>query len=60
MSVAVKALVQITLDGRQYEAGEWITLPEEQRARAQELVAYGLAEQAPAAPVKARRRKASS
>lgn len=58
--VSVKARVQINLDGTTYEPGEWITLPEEQRPRAQELLAYGLADEAPAAPVKPRRRKAAS
>lgn len=57
MSVSVKALVQIDLDGKPYAPGEWITLPDEQKARAQELLAYGLVEEAPAAPVKARRRR---
>lgn len=60
MSVSVKALVHINLDGAEYEPGEWITLPDGQEPRAQELLAYGLAEEAPAAPVKSRRRKASS
>lgn len=57
MTVSVKALVQIDLDGKTYEPGEWITLPDEQKPRAQELLAYGLVEEAPAAPVKARRRR---
>lgn len=56
MSVSVKALVQINLDRKTYEPGEWITLPDGQEPRAQELVSYGLAEEAPAKPVKARRR----
>lgn len=56
MTVSVKALVQLDLDGTTYEPGEWVTLPDTQAARAQELLAYGLAEEAPAAPVKARRR----
>ncbi|MFI0967100.1 hypothetical protein ACH4S8_37800 [Streptomyces sp. NPDC021080] len=57
MSVSVKALVHLTVDGTAYEAGEWVTLPDAQAARAQELVSYGLAEEAPAAPVKGRRRR---
>lgn len=60
MSVSVKALVQIDLDGKTYEPGEWITLPDRQRARAQELLAYGLAEEAPAKPVKPSRRRSAS
>lgn len=56
--ISVKARVQITLDGTTYEPGQWITLPETQRARAQELLTYGLADEAPAEPVKPRRRKA--
>ncbi|MET7363241.1 hypothetical protein ABZS76_33055 [Streptomyces sp. NPDC005562] len=60
MSVSVQALVQIALDGTVYEPGEWITLPEEQRMRARELVSYGLAKQAPAAPVKARKARTTS
>ncbi|MGW7100422.1 hypothetical protein [Streptomyces sp. NPDC054838] len=60
MTVSVKARVQITLDGRVYEPGQWLTLPVGQEARAQELLAYGLADEAPAAPVKARRRKADA
>jgi hypothetical protein len=57
MSVSVKALVQLGLDGETYEPGDWITLPDEQQPRAQELLAYGLVEEAPAAPVKGRRRR---
>ncbi|MFD8648648.1 hypothetical protein [Streptomyces mirabilis] len=57
MTVSVKALVQLDLDGKTYEPGEWITLPDEQKSRAQELLTYGLAEEAPAAPVKGRRRR---
>ncbi|THA72550.1 hypothetical protein E6R60_26850 [Streptomyces sp. A0642] len=60
MTTSVKARVQLTLDGQTYEPGEWITLPDDQRPRAQELMAYGLVDEAPAAPVKvSRRRKAS-
>ncbi|MFJ4902887.1 hypothetical protein [Streptomyces sp. NPDC088727] len=59
MTLSVKALVQIVLDGESYEPGQWITLPDGQQARAQELLSYGLAEEAPAAPVKSKRRRAS-
>jgi hypothetical protein len=59
VSISVKALVQIALDGAIYKPDEWITLPDEQQPRAQELLAYGLVVEAPAAPVKPRRRKAS-
>ncbi|MCX4799583.1 hypothetical protein OG497_37650 [Streptomyces sp. NBC_01242] len=59
MSVSVKALVQIDLDGTTYEPGSWITLPDSQGARAQELLAYGLVEEAPAKPVRPKRRRAS-
>jgi hypothetical protein len=59
VSISVQARVQIALDGVVYGPGEWITLPDEQQQRAQELVAYGLVDEAPAAPVKPRRRKAS-
>ncbi|MDQ1041565.1 hypothetical protein QFZ75_008067 [Streptomyces sp. V3I8] len=60
MSASVKVLVQLGLDGKTYQPGEWVTLPDEQKWRAQELVAYGLAEEAPARPVKAARRRAAS
>lgn len=60
MTVSVKALVQITIDGKTYQPGQWITFPEAQKWRAQELVAYGLAEEAPAKPVKPVRRRAAS
>jgi hypothetical protein len=56
----VKALVQLSLDGKTHQPGEWVTLPDGQRERARTLVAYGMAEEAPAAPVKAPRRRKGS
>lgn len=56
--VCLKARLQLTLDDTVYEAGAWITLPEAQQARADELVRYGLADFAEKPP--ARRRKAAS
>ncbi|WP_428957914.1 hypothetical protein [Streptomyces sp. cg35] len=58
--VSVKALVRIDVDGQWYGPGEWIVLPEEQKVRADALVAYGLAELAPVAPVKKARRTTGS
>ncbi|MFE0490243.1 hypothetical protein [Streptomyces griseoaurantiacus] len=60
MSVSVKALVRLELDGAVYEPGQWVTLPDGQAERAQGLVAHGLAAEAPAAPVKPARRKRAS
>lgn len=60
MSIPLKARVQLELDGHVYQPGEWVTLPDGQEARAQQLLAYGYADEAPADPVKPRRRKAAS
>lgn len=56
MSISVKARVHIALDGKVYAPGAWITLPDEQLVRAQALVTYGLADEAPAAPVRTRKK----
>lgn len=57
--IVLKARVQVVLDETTYEAGEGITLPEQQRARAQELVRHGVADFAEKPPAP-RRRKAAS
>lgn len=56
--IVLKARLQVTLDDTVYAEGAWITLPEAQQARANELVRYGLADFAEKPP--ARRRKAAS
>lgn len=60
MSIPLKALVQLELDGQVYPAGQWVSLPDGQEERAAELLAYGLAEEAPADPVKKTRKRAPS
>lgn len=57
MSIPLKAVVSVELDGVVYASGQWITLPDEQQERAQGLLSYGLVEEAPADPVKTRRRR---
>jgi hypothetical protein len=59
VSIPLKALVTLELDGVVYQPGEWITLPDGQDARAAQLLAYGYADEAPADPVKRPRRKAA-
>lgn len=58
--IPLKARVQLEIDGRVYAPGEWISLADGQQDFAQQLLAYGYADEAPAEPVKARRRKAAS
>jgi hypothetical protein len=60
VTIPLKALVALELDGKDYAPGEWVTLPDGQEDRAQSLLAHGLAEQAPANPVKTSRKRASS
>lgn len=60
MSIPLKARVQLDIDGRVYQPGEWVSLPDGQEDRARQLLAYGYADEAPAEPVKPRRRKAAS
>lgn len=57
MSISLKALVTLELDGAVYQPGEWITLPDGQEARAAELQAYGYVDRAPVEPMKKTRRK---
>jgi hypothetical protein len=57
VSIPLKALVTLELDGVVYASGEWIALPDDQQSRAQGLLSYGLVEEAPAEPVKTRRRR---
>lgn len=45
-TIELKARVDMNVDGVTYAAGEWISLPEGQQARAQELIRYGLADAA--------------
>jgi hypothetical protein len=60
VSKRLRARVQLELDGHVYAPDDWITLPDGQETRAQELLAHGYADEAPAEPVKPRRRKAAS
>ena len=60
MSIPLKDLVTLEVDGVVYATGEELELPDGQEARAAELASYGYADEAPAEPVKPRRRKAAS
>jgi hypothetical protein len=57
VSIPLKALVALELDGVVYQPGEWISLPDGQDARATQLQAYGYVAPASAEPVKKTRRK---
>lgn len=57
MSVSLRALVFLELDGVVYASGEVLELPDGQEARAAELLSYGYADEAPAEPVRTRRRR---
>lgn len=57
MSISLRALVALELDGVAYAAGEVLELPDSQEARAAELDSYGYADEIPAEPMKKTRRK---
>ena len=59
MSISLRALVALDLDGVEYAAGEVLELPDGQEARAAELRSYGYACEVPVEPVKRARRKAA-
>jgi hypothetical protein len=60
VSIPLKALVILELDGVVYASGEVLVLPDGQEARAAGLRTYGYAAEAPAEPVKPRRRKSAA
>lgn len=57
MSTRLRALAELSLNGVTYAPGDIVVLPPGQDARAAGLLRYGLVEQAPAPPVKSRRRR---
>ncbi|MEV7675091.1 hypothetical protein [Streptomyces sp. NPDC088752] len=57
MSITLRALVALSLGVKgDFAPGELVELPDGQQVWAEELLAFGLAERVPAAPVKVRRR----
>lgn len=57
MSIPLRALVVLEVDGVVYASGEVLELPDGQEARAVELQSYGYADEAPVEPMKKTRRK---
>lgn len=59
MSIPIRVLVTMEVDGVLYMTGEVAELPAGQEARAREFASYGYAAEVPEEPVKPRRRKAA-
>ncbi|MEU9405576.1 hypothetical protein AB0E08_07715 [Streptomyces sp. NPDC048281] len=57
--ISLRALVSLELDGVVHAPGAVLELPDGQEARAAELQRYGYAAEAPAEPVRTRRRRSS-